>query len=529
MIKNVEYIISNFNLSFCEKCNEQHTTHNYQSIKDYINQHNLNKRKNVPPDIIGVANIRANNIYAQRNNAHILYKSKKTWYYFERENIRLKVIKDNLSLYLLYTLFLTLYDIFLYTNWSHIAIKNFDIFSRFKIPQLELKSLDFAEEKYYNSEELIRGLLFDCYIIGNEEFTIDKEQIEKLNKPETQFKNIELSKRFQYGDKHKVRIKCILETGYHQLLVASEHTTIKYFSIYAICHETIMKYKKHTAGVNSLALSNNKNYFYSASDDCTVIRWNLYQIWHLQFTLIFKLYASKVNPKVLSYHKDKVIQVMTLENELFCSCSFDKTINFYNDPQVDKESPSLVKTMLVEGEQIIAMYHVHNSKLITISTDKILRFIDYKQFKYMDNKTIKGIECGGYECIRFNKEKNNLIIGGQNLIYCIDLEENKLIYTYENPKYHLTTNIIICGTDHYFIFTDIGVVQLLKRNGSLQMVSNTTFYKDNQSRNNKFKHHFEQILCVIQVSYDEFIFASEGSFIGKIQVNPSYEEENNQF
>ena len=329
-----------------------------------------------------------------------MFKSKKNWCPFDNEKNHRIVIKENMSLYLLYILFSAIYDTFLYTNLSHIVLFNFDISSRFRVPQLELRSLDIAEKTYYDSEEVIRSLIYDCYIIGNEEMTIDIDTIKQLSKPEIPNEEIELHKNFEYGGTHKARIKCLLKVNYERVLVASEHSTIKYLLFRKYCEpETIMKYKKHEAGVNSLALSSNGNYFYSASDDCRVIRWNLYEINHFQFTLIFKLYSSKLNPKILTEHKDKVIQVMTLENALFCSCSLDNTINFYNDPQVDEKSPTLVKSFLVKGGNVIAMYHVYNGKIITISVDKKLRFIDYKEFKYLDNKTIEGIECGGYECI----------------------------------------------------------------------------------------------------------------------------------
>lgn len=121
-----------------------------------------------------------------------------------------------------------------------------------------------------------------------------------------------------------------------------------------------------------------------------------------------------------------------------------------------------------------------------------------------------------------DKSNNHLIIGGQNVINCIDLEVDKLIFTYENSKYSLTTNIIV-KENHFFVFTDISVVQIVNRNGSLQMVSNTTFYYNNQRNNKMFQRRFEQILCII--SFDDYLFASEGSYLGNITIKQAYEND----
>ena len=554
--REYKYICSDCEVSLCEDCmKSEHSQHKYIFIDDYINSHKLREKENFKNEIFDVNNKRINEFCKQMKAVKTIKGGIQTNYDCERkEHLKCDfgIRRDNLCLYVLYLLMRTIYFKYKYSNMSHVVLKNFENYSRFRIPTRKLFNLDerkfgfcalnglqlalarkieSLKDKLAEEESIFRSYFADCYILGTEDVEISDEVLKKMLEEEPIIdSNFYYVKELgPYGDNHKVHIKSMLLTSENHFLVSSEHTTIKSFKLEKRKLETVMKYKSHTAGVNSLALSSNKKYFYSASDDKTVIRWNLCEIGSFQFTLIFKIYAKDQNPKILTDHKDKVIQVMTLEDGLFCSCSLDKTINFYQDLQVDDQPPTLVKSVSVEGGNIIAMGNLENGQIITVSDDKKIKFYDYKEYMFLDELSVDNIECGGPECIKVNEGK--CLIGGGNKIFFIDINSKQLEFTYANPEFTVITYLRIITNKHLFCATNVGIAQIGKTEDIWQMISKTDrmliiptkeILADPCERNKDHYLPIKQILSLVELSKDYFVFAQEDSILGTIAPSNYY-------
>lgn len=324
-----------------------------------------------------------------------------------------------------------------------------------------------------------------------------------------------------YGHTHKTRINCIIQAKPDKILIASEHPTIKYYWLPNKFFEKhiLMKYYDHTKSVNSLAVSENGNYFYSASDDCSVIRWNLNEISFWNFQLVFKL-CKKQNPKILKFHHDKVNQVLTLKNGLFCSYSIDHTINFYKETNKDLLAPTLEKSLHIEGMELIGMIDLIDKDEIAIVTkDKKVKFINYDDFNVVPDVELNDIECSNRECMIMNKETNELIIGGEKWIYSIDLNKRQMNYIYTSTKIGGINHILLLDNDHYICETNVGFVEYVKKNNVLQIEK----LKKYDSMKKKDTYQYPQYTTITPHSKNTFYCGAIDRGIAVNEFNFNYE------
>ena len=162
--------------------------------------------------------------------------------------------------------------------------------------------------------------------------------------------------------------------------------------------DLVMKYKMHTKAVNYIEKESDE-YFFSCSDDGTVIRWKMTSS-ALSFEFAFKLLKTfSMKYQIIKGHTDRVTQVLRLDRNLFCSCSDDKTIRFYRTSN-DKE-PEFINELKADDMigNFISMLQFDNNLLVTASSDNKLRFWNYETKTYLKEKTIEKVKCSGVDCM----------------------------------------------------------------------------------------------------------------------------------
>ena len=114
-----------------------------------------------------------------------------------------------------------------------------------------------------------------------------------------------------------------------------------------------------------------------------------------------------------------------------------------------------------------------------------------------------------------------MLIGGANKIHFIDCVTKQFLFTYSNPEFTFITSIWIIDNDHYSCVTNVGIVEIGKREGILQsiMKSNEMLNQLMNSEAESWFHHKTKpatnISSVGQIDKDLFIFG-QNSIIGTI-------------
>lgn len=321
-------------------------------------------------------------------------------------------------------------------NWNF-CLDEFLLYKDFSenVPELRCKEVGL----YFISHLLIQPI--------QSEYEDYMEVYEKMNKVNiNKIREIELIHSRQYGQ-HVVKINHILLLKNKTIAICSDHPVIKIYNQRTL--RTEMKFKGHKGPVNYMCNVGN-DYFASCSDDQTIIIWeNKKATFHFELSL--KLSSAFSNKTVLKKHTGKVIQVISINDNEFASCSTDKSIIIWKKEKVVSEFTSFTEPDSV----FIAMTNTKN-KMITVSEDKKVRFWNFKLLSMEKEKTISNVNCLGTNC--FKVLNNNILLSGEeNGITVIDIDKGKIIQ-YVRIDFLLDVysiwvmdnSCILCGCRQYF-------------------------------------------------------------------------------
>ena len=171
----------------------------------------------------------------------------------------------------------------------------------------------------------------------------------------------------------------------------------------------------HKKEINDL-LKINEYIFASSSKDNT--------IQFIQFTADYKNYVLLKNIQI---HSDEVNQTIKLEqNNLYLSCSEDKTFKFFEFDLNNTENNVIEKKSISYIYPFISIYELPNTNILTISLDGYLKFWEYKNLDCNLLGSLKGFKNSLHNCITLIKESIALI-GTKNKVIFVDVLKKQKI------------------------------------------------------------------------------------------------------
>ena len=236
----------------------------------------------------------------------------------------------------------------------------------------------------------------------------------------------EIKKEIKLYSSQKLNATCLLCFEKNKLLF-SFNTSLKLHDIQN--DKTIFIIFIHNQKINDL-LKINENTFISSSDDKTI------KI--VELTDNFSNYLVKQS---IEFHLAEVYQTIKLKgNNIFASCSNDKTIKIWN---YDFNNKATLNISIDHNSEVLSILELPDSNLVSISKDG-----DLKIWKFnVCLKTLKGFKNPLHNCI-FLLNKEIIIIGTKKKIFLININQKEIIYIF-NLEYdafsicHFNGNIFL--------------------------------------------------------------------------------------
>lgn len=427
--KNVEYFCTECASHVCKECFEaNHSDHISQDLSKLIDMKEMEKIFEIFKDVKMMRIVKNVNLFKKMDDAinqklvmEIVSKGSK-------QNIeKLSIEKANLAedvklsgriidcTSMLVTLCRKLHSI-MGEPTNYVVIKNLKELTHLCIDNINPKVYTFLNtvDEILKGSYAVSDYLLTHMLLQHEEDPDFFKKYELLSgQIPLHIKTIKVDKSQKYGN-HVVKINCMLILQNGNIVLGTSHPTIKVINKNSLKCE--MKYKGHTAAVNSLININDK-YILSCSDDNTIIKWeNKTAMIKLEFML--KLSSKLAEKVVLNEHKGPVIKLVKNTNKKFVSCSKDKTIIIWEDAKTPRKMGTMVQN---SNSNFISMIMLPDDILATVSDDNVLLFWDILTYKKL-TISVPGVECYSVNSLQILNTKI-LLVGGKKGVTLIDYKK----------------------------------------------------------------------------------------------------------
>ena len=482
---NIDHICVDCNINICTQCLiEQHAEHKQKfSINEYIDRLGLAKKIDNFDFLFKISLEQNITIFNEVTDYFSKYKE----YLIQEKEPEEKKLKieqliknlreaykknemENRCLSILFKLMADFYVKYLYTDISCIVLSNLKNFTRYFLPKITIPNINEDCKGIEDANKVFQYTKFvlDHNLLMNSKDTDINIDILKSTydfAPTLMVNNFSLGTTRIYGKGHTVMIKSILLYKPDHFLVASSHSTIKYFKLndHNEIH-SITKFKKHSKQVNYLAKGLDW-FFYSCSDDKKVIKWKMSDQ-PIKQTLIMPLHKKWV----LHEHAAEVVQVITLEKLKIASCSLDGTIQIYQD-FLEEKAPKLLHSMKLANKEssFIAMLNAGNKMIITAMSNNTLLFWDYQEYKQIENKTLTDVECSSNESMKL-MGKGFLIVGGKGVVTIVDILAYQVLYRCKSNFFGNIASVEILNGKSFICADEEYLYELVHRNEALHII-----------------------------------------------------------
>ena len=192
------------------------------------------------------------------------------------------------------------------------------------------------------------------------------------------------------------------------ILLLSIGNILKLFNINE--NKNILNINTHEGNINDI-LKIKKDTFISSSDDRTI-----------RFIKLINNFTSYILIINIEYflHSSEINQTIKLKIEnLYASCSNDKKakIWFY---EIGKEIIPNVKFSLINNSEVLSIYELPKSDIITILKNGYLVFWDFKDNNYCKGKMLKGFKDILHNGIRYINE-DLIFVGTKKVVFLVDI------------------------------------------------------------------------------------------------------------
>ena len=205
-------------------------------------------------------------------------------------------------------------------------------------------------------------------------------------------------------------------------------------------NKNILNINIHEGNINDL-LKISKNTFISSSADKTIK--------FIKLANKFTSYTLIITMK--DFHSSEINQTIKLKTDnLYASCSNDKKakIWFY---ELEKEIIPNVKFSLINNSEVLSIYELPKSNMITILKSGYLIFWDFKENNYCKGKMLQGFKDilhNGIHCIN----EDIIFIGTKKVVFLIDInlkmKIRRILLNYDSFSIGYLNDSIFLGLKH---------------------------------------------------------------------------------
>ena len=153
------------------------------------------------------------------------------------------------------------------------------------------------------------------------------------------------------------------------------------------------------------------------------------------FTIkIFKLFKNYyLIEQIINNHKNRLRKTIELQNNYLVSCSWDKTIKIWIK---DLKGLYKLKQELNEKNEIDSIFEINEKEICSLSyLEETLIFYELKNDKFIFNCSIDNYIFSGFPNNFAKINEKCFLIGGELMIYFIDINSHKIKYIYVFEKY----------------------------------------------------------------------------------------------
>ena len=205
-------------------------------------------------------------------------------------------------------------------------------------------------------------------------------------------------------------------------------------------NKNILNINIHEGNINDL-LKIKKDTFISSSNDETIK--------FIKLNNKFTSYNLIININYI--HSSEINQTIKLKTEnLYASCSNDKKakIWFY---ELGKENIPKVQFSLINFSEVLSIYELPKSNMITILENGLLIFWDFKNKNYCKDKILKGFKDILHNGIQSINE-DVIFVGTKKAVFLIDInlkmKIKRILLNYESFSIGYSNNSIFLGLKH---------------------------------------------------------------------------------
>ena len=153
----------------------------------------------------------------------------------------------------------------------------------------------------------------------------------------------------------------------------------------------------------------------------------------------------------IEFHSDEVNQTIKLRKEnMYASCSNDKKIKIWNY-ELEKEISPQIKNTIINVSEILSIFELPNSYLLSMDKKGYLKFFEFKDNNYNLVKTLTGFKESLHNCMQSLNEEI-ISVATKKVIFLIDINTKikikRFLLDYNSYSIGYLNDSIFLGLKH---------------------------------------------------------------------------------